>query len=500
MALDNTRIESNVPEAFFRWRSVPYRFISEEAAERFSAATQRKSGPIILWDLVNALHSLGYDLQDLKARSIYDPDMLREPLRRYENGGLMGGYDRKAFGRSFDRVRRMFLVKGDKLRPIALDKCIFEGDKNSGAPYFQKKADVHSLALKEAYAIRRGMAPPPLTVFHRGKNEEEARPVFGYPFALTLLESRFFHPYQDAILNSQSSPYVGGKEDAVLAGLINELRHYARWIVEIDYSGLDGSASGFLISKAFQIIRSNFEMTDFDARDWDIIERYHIFAPILAPDGRMYYGKEHGVASGSMFTQLVDTIICCLAFFYVKETLGVDCYRYYGYGDDSIIGINGERPNLDEWKSKMGELGLVLNLVKSKVKLDTDKPYFLGHYWEQLRATRDIEETLTRLVTPERNRQEFWSKEENNLTYRDALIERITAYQEDNPDAFNLLQRLIQLIKFPELDKKPWYLATSDILTYRPIKEQIERQRWRKTKHSARESPPGHFRTINDWY
>jgi len=493
-----------VSEPFFKsLRREKYRFVNDDAKRRYWNGTNKTSGAIILWDLVNALGELGYNIvDDLVPRSVYEPDMLRQPLTRFEQGGIMGDFDRVAFNKAFNRVRKMFKTKGPKLTPIPLEECEFEGNKNSGAPHFARKEDVHQEALNEAYAIRRGMSPPPVVVFHRGKDEEVARPVFGYPFSMTLLETRFFQPYQDRLLQTPGCPYVGGKYDFQVAGLINELRSKSRWMLELDFRGLDGSASAFLISKASQIVRENFDLDEFDAYDWDVVIRYLLFASILAPDECIYHGIKHGIKSGSKWTQVFDTIITLLGVFYVKYKRDIDITRVYGLGDDSESGINGPAPNLTEWQADLLELGLVLNEKKSRVKSTRDKPYFLGHLWHKLHAVRPTLETLVRLCTPERNRKEYWMKEENPQAYVQALVERILRYQEDNPDTWDILQRLLQKVLFPHLDKRFFIAASDSNLFFSPVKESIERDRWRYLPVAAndRKRPPGAYRVLSDWY
>jgi hypothetical protein len=494
--------KSEIP-VYFSWSHVDYKFVSDEAFERWYAATNHKSGAIILWDLVNKLKRWGWDVEpDLHPRSMYTPDMIREPLKRYEKGGRMGQFNTDAFAKAYDRVRRMFKVKGPKLKPILLTECEYWGDTNAGAPWFKQKRDVYQEALNEAFAIRRGKAPPPMTIFHRGKNEEEARPVFGYPFPVTLIETRFFQPYQAALLSSPWGPYVGGKPDHLIAGLLNETRQKARWQVEWDFSGLDGSAAAYLISKAFEVIKGNFEMDEYDLWDWDFIRRFMVAGPVLAPDGRMYLGKDHGVASGSMFTQLIDTIICLFAIFYCKYADNLNIIRVHGLGDDSHFGINDAPPDLIQMADRVAELGLVLNRKKSRIKSHKEKPHFLGHDWHRFHPTRDVLETLTRLCTPERNRPEYHMKHENPEAYVQALAERILRYQEDNADAWGILQCLLQSILFPTLGQTPYYMANSSSLYFTPIMERIERERWRMrlTVPDERGSPPGAYRAINSWY
>jgi hypothetical protein len=365
--------------------------------------------------------------------------MLVQPLEKYFTKPVLR-YRKEAFNKAFSRVSRAFFV--GKVKPTRLGEVPYDGTKNSGYPEFSRKAEVYPQAIAEARQVMRGKFPGPVATFHRGKNEEQARPVFAFPFHMHLLEGRFFYPLQRELVRHHN-PYVGGKAYPVLAGMLNEIRWKSRYIMEIDYSGFDGSVSARLIHAAFDVLKQSLDLTAEDDALWMKLVRYFITSPILLPDCKVVKGRRHGIPSGSMFTQLIGSIVNALAIEYGKVVLNVETSRYGVMGDDSIIGCNYRAPKLKDWAAVMLELGLTVSTAKSRVIKASESPYFLGHNWHMMRMSRDVSETIVKLLTPERVDIRLFKKE----TRTDALIERVRAYQDDNPASFVALQRLIKWLR-----------------------------------------------------
>lgn len=452
----------------------PYRFDDDDSRERFHNAAVRPTGSVVLHELVKVAEGAGVSPKvPVSSRSRYTPEMLVTPLSKYLEGGVMGEFDGTLLHQACERVKRAFYV--GKLRAVPLERCSWQPTKNAGAPTFKRKADVYGESLNEVKAIRNGKCPPPLAVFHRGKNDDVVRPVFAYPFAMTLLESRFFEPYQYEVMNHHS-PYVGGRSYSVLSADVNELRWKSDWIMELDYSGFDGSISRTLINLAFGVIASSFEFTDEDSRDWAKIKAYFITAPWLLPDGQLLVGRRHGVPSGSMFTQIVDSIVNAIVIEYVKLRTGIKTSRYYVLGDDSLLGVMGGKPVLSAVNAAASELGIHLNVSKSSVSpARCPRHYFLGHYWFKGYGTRELEETWEKILTPEQPIRELFSRDK--LVRYKAYVDRLKAYQDDNPDAFAELQKVIDALQNPGVPTNH-FRHESEWMRFTPSKPRQERLAW----------------------
>lgn len=427
------------------YRLTSYSFVGDNAKERFEQATVRRSGSVILRDLESIARGTGANIPlKISPRSKYDPEMLEKPLIRYFNRPDPS-YDGKLLHKAIRKVSRSMYLGNLHARP--LEKVTYKPSTNAGAPTFDKKGEVYPDELERSRRIRRGEAPPPCAIFHRGKNEDEVRPVFAYPMSMTLLESRFFEPYQYEVMYHHN-PYVGGRTYPQLAGEVNELMWKSKYYMELDYSGFDGSISAKLIHAAFDIIKESFVMSAQDEEDWKTIVRYFVTTPVILPCGTLIVGKRHGVPSGSMFTQLVDSIVnmICIEYWRLSTNTGVS--RYHVLGDDSIIGINDAKPNLLEVAKVIHQLGVEVNITKSKVRtVGKSEPYFLGHYWHQMRPTRDLEETWEKVLTPEKTQREFFAKDRKIRNY--AYIDRLRAYQDDNsdPETWRQLQYVIDMLQ-----------------------------------------------------
>lgn len=444
---------SDIPSFFPTLTRKAWLPMNDLAVDKFFNSCVRKSGAVILHDIRNAVETVsGITIPDdkLEPRSMYAPDMIRQQCRDLEEGGVMGKYDASILNVAYEKVRRMFRMSG--LKPLELGKVPYQPSTNAGLPTLLSKAEDYPRAYRAAVSLQQHVrrAPPPTVLFHRGKNSEKARFVNGYPFEMTLIEGRFFYVYQPAILRHHT-PYAGGHYDFETAGLLNEIRVKGRFIFESDYSQFDSSISTKLSSMAFQIIHDSFEMSEQDEADWQRVTRYFHTSPMLAPDGYIYSGRRHGVPSGSNFTQIIDSIVNCILVEYLQRRLKFKAIRYLVLGDDVVAGV--DRPvSLEAAAEVLAELGITLNVKKSRVVPTTEAPHFLGHDMKNMVMRRDVTETLERLVTPERDRVEFHSKDA--AVRRQAFIERIRDYQQDNPDAWEILERIAVFYQVSDLNRK----------------------------------------------
>lgn len=503
MSIDSeylVNIQNSTARYFATYHAVPWVPYDDSVIERFKQSLEDESGGIILYDIVDAINTIAGEkvmcTEELVPRSKYTPDMIRSQCEQLESGGRMANVDEDRLQQSYLKVRKMYRLSN--LKPLPLGEVPYDPSKNAGLPTLQHKGDVYPLSMRSARNVLKGKRPQPATAFHRGKNEERARFVLGYPHEMGLIEGMFFYPYQASIV-MHHTPYAGGRYDFETAGLLNEIGLKSAYYYELDYSQFDSSISERLIRMAFSIIHDSFDMDSEEEKAFNIVVDYFIHTPMLFPDGMVYYGKDHGVPSGSTFTQLIDSIVNCICIEYVNRAVGLKAKRYLVMGDDVMMGAN-QKVSLEEMSKYYEQLGIHLNRDKSQVKLArvTDA-HFLGHDWNRMIGVRDNRETLERLVTPERSRSEYWSKDKSVRTQ--AYIERIKSYQDDNFRSFILLQELIEWYRAPSGAKKEWRKYRSFQFGYsyfdqyympamNPNSERTE-VRWKMNKATV---TPGHHR------
>lgn len=472
---------------FTTWESYPYTFLTKEVKERHERLTATKRPAMVLTEMKQYLSHV-YDVNqlDVSPRSKYVPEMLLEPCRRFEQGGKMGNFKWSALNAAISRVEGLVVLK-HKVRPLDLKEVPFDGSKNSGLPYLAMKRDVYPQTLERAERCINGASPPPAVIFHRGKNTEVARPVFALPFEWHLIEGKYFYPLQRMLL-AANTPYYVGKPSCAVAGKINEIS-YSPFVLEMDYSGFDGSLSGLLIGSSFRMLKKNLKLTQDEDELFERVASYFVTSPFLAPDQRVYTGRRHGVPSGSMFTQLIDTLCNMIIIEYISIRLGYEHDHYICVGDDSVTGFR-TRPSVDDMVRVAREIGITVSKKDTKVH-DTNKQFrihFLGHYWEDGIPTRNIEETLQRMLAPERIRSEYFSKDRE--VRFNAYRERVRAYQEDDAsiDTWLVLHSLEKEFVYPQLgsgERQMWPLHHTRFQNI-PM-ERTGFDRWTGNRADARE-------------
>lgn len=441
------------------WTRIKYRFMDEESQARFNTIVNSETGKWIDYNLFHQFKrvfpSLKMRQDDLKPRSKYNPDMLRKHCTAWEAGKQSNGsmnFDKQIMHQAFLNVSTEFSLPV-KVRPIALDEVPFKESTNFGAPTFQnssKDEAAQERAIKGAKSVIRGKCPEPFAMYHRGKNEEEVRITLAEPKEMFVLAGTFFYPYFWS-MKKGNIRYAGGMKRLSTSAKMNEIKWKSRFALSVDYSKYDSSICSLLTSLAFKIIESNFVMTDKESKAWRIYVNYFQRGGMLAPDGYIYYGREHGVPSGSLFTSIVGSIVNCLIIEYFRLKTGALVTDHIVLGDDCIIGLLNPIP-VEDFAQVAKELGINVGLEDSKLLHAEDLIYFLGHYWEDGTPRREIEETIERICCPEVvkpwHRAKFGSDE-----YLVGLFDKIKDYQNDNEWFWNVGNILMDSFIAPE---QPW--------------------------------------------
>uniref|UniRef100_A0AB39BZR5 RNA-dependent RNA polymerase n=1 Tax=Apis mellifera associated partiti-like virus 2 TaxID=3119604 RepID=A0AB39BZR5_9VIRU len=137
----------------------------------------------------------------------------------------------------------------------------------------------------------------------------KARVVWVYPIEICAAENMFFAAIRDHL-----------PDDWVPTPAKYHYRFCGRRSASADYSNFDSTVPSRIIRDAFRIIRSWFDFSRYNGgaipysatsleRLWAFLVEYFIYTPHLLPDSTdTIRVKYHGVPSGSMFTNVVDTI------------------------------------------------------------------------------------------------------------------------------------------------------------------------------------------------
>lgn len=392
----------------------------------------REVGKIQLYGLTDqvnlALHLLGCSerVTEGKFRSVYTPAMLEQPLIHFCQGSTFRPGNRKALDLAIRSVSKKFAKKSTV--PISLEDSYVrllsdKADHFAGLPTLGKKGDdVH--ALKRAEECWGGKCPPPAIIGHRGKNTEVVRAVWMFPFEWHIVEAAFYYPLYDIVKSVQNVYPVGviSERRYWMRKYCSELKYNTKF--SIDYSGFDASLNPQMIGIAFSVLSKMLRLTAKEQRVWERVQTYFATCPFLAPDGMVYKGRRGGVPSGSMFTQLVDSICNAVAIEYAMICENIHNYRYLVYGDDSwtILSI-GEAPQtfLAKIKRHVGSLGLRMNVDKTAYARPSEAIVFCGHY--DIKRGRPLQDAIDKLCYPERPSTAY--------TSRQGICERLMMYIAD---------------------------------------------------------------------
>lgn len=250
------------------------------------------------------------------------------------------------------------------------------------------------------------------------KVKHKERLVGMYPFQGVISEMVFSIPFQRAM--SQSSIYIGSRDPGELSKLILNRRGLSSSWVSLDYSKYDQSIPGWLIREAFDCIESCFNPIAFDSVRWlwRAVVYDFIHAPIVGPTSLVE--RCDGVPSGSMFTQLIDTLCNYLMIQTWAESFGETRGRPLKFnmmicGDDNLIFINenGLSPyHLEE--EMLSYIGHVFGVQGSSDKLGSgdstfDDPHFLSRDWRYSGTWREWHELFAHMCYPERRREYRWN-------------------------------------------------------------------------------------------
>lgn len=217
-----------------------------------------------------------------------------------------------------------------------------------------------------------------------------------------LAECRFAKPFQQRL--GSVSWYAGGKDDGNISGKLAGMRSTYPYWCSIDYSHYDQSISSWLISDAFDIIKAAFGPV-FDAELLKIIQRDFVCKCFLDGHGKVVPARR-GVPSGSMFTQIVDSIVNRLVIMTYLNSRGHGKHSYdmMIMGDDNII-FSKEKLDLDDLSSYLSHnFGLEVSPSKSNQATSKTNPKFLSRVWTFGGRWRPDYELLAKLYYPERFR------------------------------------------------------------------------------------------------
>lgn len=362
--------------------------------------------PHVVFDdfVAGILEQQGFAWED-DPRSVYEPQQLYAALERYatnwsdfEHVDCHLEYGLRMAFKIFAKPR-----KDDYLNPLSDEEVIrsaLKMSKSSGLPLMTSKADSLVYSFDRESQIRRQLkAPNPCVAYKRTQKGNKTRLVWGYPLEMTIMEARFARALID-VFKTKSTPMAFGMTKTELGAKLHRyFEDQPGTTVCLDYSKYDTTISATLIRRAFGILATWFSEEDREALGWDTMVNYFITTPIVMPDGHLYTGKNHGVPSGSYFTQMIDSVVNVALCYALKSRFKLDFgeSQLYVLGDDVILQQCG-KVSLSEWAAYLRSFGFNLH---DDEKTIVGQVHFLGAVWIKGKPDAPIDELTKKAVFPE---------------------------------------------------------------------------------------------------
>lgn len=332
----------------------------------------------------------------------------------------------KNYRKTLEEIK-LYFRKSGHLKPLSYrcDRDIVDAipkkDTHSGWTYilsgFKEKGDnmdnIFKLFQKElSSALERGTLSKPIMVGFRtqasGEFDDEGkctdsckhktRVVCMVDLIQIILELKYAKPVQNMMANMPF--YAGGKDPSMISSIINNGRKkYPTWW-SIDYSKFDMTISSWLIEDAFDIVREAFSFVD--EREFSIIKHDFIHKDFVVGEGIVH--ADRGVPSGSMFTQIIDSIVNLIVVKTYFNSINKRC-DMISMGDDNLIFCDQSPEDVSLLSTYLNKnFGLETNAEKSSVGTKKQDPEFLSRFWRIDGQWRHPNLLISRMLFPERFR------------------------------------------------------------------------------------------------
>lgn len=355
-------------------------------------------------------------------RGMYDLDLHYTTFRKYQRSMIVdNSYSHacakdSSFKLAIQQVARD-LEKLGQVRPIPIydiRTIQIEPSASAGYGYRGTKSENFPLAITNSFrAIKdfrkygtqyrfvpdRAFARTQLAM----RTNPKVRHVWGRSFHNFLIEALFAQPLTQRIISTPCPIFIGRNVHKDMPFDIHQLmREPNNYLYALDFSSFDASICTWLIDQAWLLLRQRFILwTEDDYDCFDFCQTLAKRIPVVMPDGALYIVKV-GVASGSAFTQIIDSIINLILIYAVQIHFKHQTFPTYVLGDDSIFALPDNKVSLFDIASFLRNKGINLNVQKSICTRDIREAHFLGHNFQGSRISRDEFTSLALALYTER--------------------------------------------------------------------------------------------------
>lgn len=310
--------------------------------------------------------------------------------------------------------------------PEFFSKAHLKRDTSAGlTSYGHSKYEAFIRGMDYAHQILDGKTPHPCLAGARTQNTQivdpstgrklpKTRLVWMYPEEMTILEAVIARPLIEYYLGNSCAPMAFGKTSLQLSSNFLRSKNSNQYILATDQSKFDQHIRKSDIRRCFSAWRKMFNLDQVIDREghtvrevFNVVERYFIFTPLVFPHPKrqqLTRDKNHGVPSGSYFTQMLDSFVNYALTAQIFDDLGIkyNPRDIYVLGDDMIAFIH----------SKTSVFSCAAQAAKYGFKIHTDEKSsfsssnvsqfdFLGRHWLDQIPYRTIDEVVDKAQYPE---------------------------------------------------------------------------------------------------
>jgi hypothetical protein len=405
--------------------------------------------------VADVLRAQGYSFEE-NPRSIYRVEKLYEALSKYAPKTIPAPKPSQDYESGVALARTCFSKPKDQLplhiMPLTPQTVVDVTSNPSGSPgltwYGVSKREAQTRALERGLqTIKLEKQPEPCLAFTRTSKGDRTRLIWGYPYSMTVIEGCVAKPLLE-MFKGRSTPMAFAMSTCALGTKLVVASYHKRYAYSIDMSQFDATISASLIHKAFCILRTWFNMDEVEPvsgrtvkQFFDLIEKYFIHTTIVMPDGHIYIGKDHGVPSGSYFTQMIDSLVNTIIAGSLSSRfkLHVSRRELFVLGDDLLL-----------WSNRLMSLDTMADYAKSNFHVimhgsekslisKYDEPvHYLGRIWSNGLPSLDVQEIVEKMVYPERHRR----------------------YTSDDPERLKREVRML-ILSYASVYREGWGIASS---------------------------------------
>jgi hypothetical protein len=260
-------------------------------------------------------------------------------------------------GETYGDILVPSLGQPGRLRPLTINEAAkyLKNSTNSCLPFMRKKSSVKDIVLKD---ILKYYGKYPCVLFTRTQEGGKDRIIWGYPIADTLVEMAYYRPLLKHQIIQPWRAALRSPEslDEAINKLMSNNKARGRYLISGDVSGFDDDAKYFMQEIAFSAVKSLYQ-PQYSGKIDEIFNRFNTI-PLVTPDG--IYTGQHGIPSGSTFTNEIGSIIQYSIYSH-SNTVTMDDIQIQG--DDSV----GSTANPDAVFQSFANAGFKINEAKSDV-------------------------------------------------------------------------------------------------------------------------------------